>query len=60
MVNKKRGEASTRSNQDGKHKGKMSRKEAGHLGGVAPHTCRGRQCEEAHGSTSNRSHKTKD
>ncbi len=30
--------------------GTMSRSQAGHLGGVAPHRCRGRQCSEQ-GST---------
>lgn len=46
------------------HEGKMSRQQAGHLGGVAPHSCRGRECEQgasnsshssAHKNSSNRS-----
>ncbi len=26
----------------------MTREEAGHLGGAAPHSCRGRECESKH------------
>jgi len=30
----------------------MSHQEAGHLGGIAPHSCRGRECEQSTSSKS--------
>lgn len=34
------------SNQSNHQRHGMSREEAGRMGGKAPHTCRGRQCDE--------------
>lgn len=42
----KSSEESTRSSQSA-HSGKSGHAEAGHKGGKAHHTCRGRQCSEA-------------
>lgn len=54
MAERKRAESS-------KHKGTMTHEQAGHLGGVAHHKCRGRECEKnnAAKSHSNKDHSNK-
>ncbi|HVW99175.1 MAG TPA: hypothetical protein VHA52_01865 [Candidatus Babeliaceae bacterium] len=42
-------------NQGHSRSGSMTAEEAGHLGGVAPHECRGFQCQKEHGSKSSSS-----
>lgn len=44
--------AGSSSSSSESHKGTMSRQEAGHLGGVAPHECRGNECHERSASNS--------
>lgn len=42
-------------NSNRSHTGTMSRSEAGRAGGLAPHRCRGRECDESSSKSRNES-----